>query len=71
VDSPTHHWLVAHPGALVTIDLPARTLSAENGLAVRFNFDPFEAHCLIHGVDELKFLMSHADQIAAYEARIA
>ena len=69
VDRPMHEWLLAHDGATATIDLPNRTLSIEGGPSATFPFDPFAAKCLIEGIDELDFLVSHARQIDAYEAQ--
>jgi 3-isopropylmalate/(R)-2-methylmalate dehydratase small subunit len=71
VEDSAHAWLLDHPGALVTIDLAARTLSAEGGPSVRFPFDPFAAHCLLNGVDEMGYLLSHLPQIQDYETREA
>jgi 3-isopropylmalate/(R)-2-methylmalate dehydratase small subunit len=67
VDEPAHRWLLEHSNVQVTIDLPARTLTADGGPTVMFPFDPFAAHCLVHGIDELGFLLSHADRIRQYE----
>ena len=67
VDAQTHAFLLAHPGTEVTIDLEAQTLRSNQGEA-RFPIDPFSRHCLLHGVDELGFLLAHEPQIAAFEA---
>lgn len=67
IDGPTHAWLLAHEGATATIDLPRRTLSMAGGPSATFPFDPFTAHCLIHGCDELGFLLAHADAITTFE----
>jgi len=69
VDKPMHEWLLVHDGATATIDLPNRTLRVEGGPTAKFPFDPFAAKCLIEGIDELDFLLSHARQISAYEAQ--
>jgi 3-isopropylmalate/(R)-2-methylmalate dehydratase small subunit len=62
-----HQWLLQNPGARVTIDLESCTLAAEGGPTAEFPFDSFAAHCLINGVDELGYLLSHAGAIARYE----
>ena len=69
VDEPTSAWLISHPGAEVTIDLIAGTLTLPTGLAVTFPLEAFARHCLLQGVDELTFLLEGRDQIEAYERR--
>ena len=67
VDETTHQWLLANPGAEVTVDLEACTLTLPTGVAVSFPIDAFSRYCLLNGVDELGFLLSQEAAIAAYE----
>ncbi|RPI13660.1 MAG: 3-isopropylmalate dehydratase small subunit [Lysobacterales bacterium] len=69
VDEATHAWLVANPGAEVEIDLDATTITLPDGRAVRFPVESFARYCLMNGVDELGYLLSQAEAIAAYERR--
>ena len=69
VDETTHGWLVAHPGAEVEIDLPDSLLRLPDGRAVHFLVEAFSRYCLMNGIDELGYLLSHADAIDAYERR--
>jgi 3-isopropylmalate/(R)-2-methylmalate dehydratase small subunit len=69
VDEATHQWLLAHPGAEIEIDLETCSLKLPDGTAVKFPIEPFARYCLLNGVDELGFLLSQQDAIAAYEAR--
>ena len=69
VDEATGQWLLAHPGAEVTIDLPSTTLRLPTGQAVAFPIEGFARYCLINGVDELGFLLAREREIAAYEQR--
>jgi 3-isopropylmalate/(R)-2-methylmalate dehydratase small subunit len=69
VDDATHAWLIANPGAEVTIDLEKCTLALPDGRSVTFPIDGFARYCLLNGVDELGFLLSKQAEIAAYEAR--
>jgi 3-isopropylmalate/(R)-2-methylmalate dehydratase small subunit len=69
VDRNAHAALLAAPGAEVHVDLEAQTLTLPGGQAVRFPIDPFARYCLLHGVDELSFLLSRAESIAAFERR--
>ena len=58
----------ANPGARVTIDLATQTLTTPSGREVRFPVDSFAKHCLLEGIDELGYLLSFEDRIAAHEA---
>jgi 3-isopropylmalate/(R)-2-methylmalate dehydratase small subunit len=69
VDDATAEWLIANPGAELTIDLATSTLSLPNGKNVKFPLEPFAAYCLMNGVDELGFLLSKNAEISAYEAK--
>ncbi len=68
VDEAHARWLIEHPGAEVEIDLMTRTLSLPDGERVEFAIEPFARHCLLHGVDELGFLLSQRAAIERYEA---
>ena len=67
VDTAVHQKLLASPGADVTVDLEAQTLTLPDGTATRFPIDPFARYCLLNGVDELAFLLGQEEAIAAYE----
>jgi 3-isopropylmalate/(R)-2-methylmalate dehydratase small subunit len=69
VDEATHGWLVAHPGAEVEIDLPGAVLRLPDGRTVHFLVEAFSRYCLMNGIDELGYLLSHSDAIDAYERR--
>ena len=70
VDEATHAWLLANPAAEIEIDLASSVLRLPDGREVAFPIEAFARYCLMHGVDELGYLLDHADAIAAYEARI-
>ena len=67
VDAPTHQWLLANPGADVTIDLATNSLSLPGQPSVKFPLDAFARYCLLNGVDELGYLRSKLPQIERYE----
>jgi 3-isopropylmalate/(R)-2-methylmalate dehydratase small subunit len=67
VDDATHEWLLAHPGAEVTVDLESSTLLLPGGARVPFPIEPFARYCLLNGVDELGFLRAKLPQIEAFE----
>ena len=67
VDQAAHARLLAAPGAEVEIDVDARTISLPGGGSASFPIDGFARYCLINGVDELGYLLSQGEAIAAYE----
>lgn len=71
VDETVHGYLLAHPGAEVTIDLESLTLALADGRRVPFPLESFARYCLMNGVDELGYLLAQSERIAAFEARQA
>jgi 3-isopropylmalate/(R)-2-methylmalate dehydratase small subunit len=73
VDAVVHSRIVEarHVDAKVrlTVDLPAQTLTLSGGPSAHFDIDPFAKECLVHGVDELGYLLDRAADIERYEAK--
>ena len=67
VDETTHGWLLANPGAEVEVDLPSSTLRLPEGRVVSFPIEAFSRYCLMHGIDELGYLLSQTDAIERFE----
>ena len=67
VDKATHAWLIANPGAEVTVDLEACEIRLPNGKAVSFPIDGFARHCILEGIDQTGFLLQQADAITQFE----
>lgn len=61
--------LAAAPGATVSVDLAAQTLTLPDGSAISFPIDAFSKHCLLEDVDELGYILQQEQAIAAYEER--
>lgn len=72
VSPETHRHLAqlveAKPEAQVTIDLESQTLTAPDGTRVTFPIDSFSKYCLIHGVDELGYLLRFDGAINDFES---
>ena len=66
VDAATLARLQASEGE-VTVDLSASTLGTPDGTTVPFPVPPFARHCLLHGIDEMQFLLGAAAEVDAYE----
>jgi 3-isopropylmalate/(R)-2-methylmalate dehydratase small subunit len=54
------------PRPELTIDLATQTLTYPGG-SVTFPIDPFNKACLLNGVDELGYILSFDEEIAAFE----
>ncbi len=68
VDDATHATLLDSPGARVSIDLAACTITVGQDGPVSFEMDGFARHCLMEGVDQLGFLLGQDDTISRFEA---
>jgi len=67
VDADTHRWLLDNPGVEVIIDITEATLELPDGKTLNFPLDGFSQHCLLEGIDQLGYLLSRSDAIAAFE----
>ena len=72
VNPVTHQrlWdLVEHdPDAQLTVDLAEEGVMLPDGSTIEFTIDPFAKRMLLAGTDELGYLLSKDDDIAAWEA---
>jgi 3-isopropylmalate/(R)-2-methylmalate dehydratase small subunit len=61
----------ADPGATLTIDLPAQTVTNHaTGRSERFDINAYKKDCLVNGLDDIDYLLANKDKIEAYEASI-
>jgi 3-isopropylmalate/(R)-2-methylmalate dehydratase small subunit len=63
--------LESNPGATVTVDLESRTVRAGQGhdaIEDSFDIDDYTRWRLLEGLDDVGITLSHADDIASYEA---
>ena len=67
LDAGSHARLLSTPGQEVTVDLEAQTVTLPGGGTASFSIDAFARYCLMNGVDELGFLLSQDQAIAAFE----
>lgn len=61
--------LAAHPGAHVQVDLSAQHVTFPDGARHPFAVDPFVKACLLDGVDEIAYTLTHLAAIEAFETR--
>jgi 3-isopropylmalate/(R)-2-methylmalate dehydratase small subunit len=57
----------AQAGYTLTANLETCTLTDANGLALRFELEPFRRHCLLHGLDDIGLTLEHEQRISVYE----
>ena len=55
------------PGSRIAIDLPAQTATLPDGTVHAFEMEPFAKACLLRGMDEIDYTLSHQDRIDAFE----
>jgi len=72
LDQETHQHLSdlleELPGATLTIRLAEQELLLSDGQTVHFPIDGFSKACLLKGMDELDYLLSFSEKIAAFES---
>ena len=56
-------------GYTLSVDLATQTVTTPAGQALHFEIDQFRKQALLQGLDNIGWTLSHADEIAAYEAR--
>ena len=57
------------PDTVLTIDLDRQTVTLPDGQQAHFAIDPYRKTCLLHGLDDLGYLLSKETEIAAFEQR--
>jgi 3-isopropylmalate/(R)-2-methylmalate dehydratase small subunit len=63
--------LHARPGATLTVDLEAQTVAGPDGVALRFEIDPFRKEMLLTGRDEIALTLDFEGRIRDFEGRYA
>ena len=61
------------PGTEITVNLEHQEVVVHDGrnTAMAFDFDPFQKHCLLNGLDDIGITDEHGELIDAYEAKHA
>lgn len=67
VDTDTHRYLLENPGIELLIDVGQSRITLPDGRCVTFPMDRFARHCLVAGIDQLDYLLQHAEAIGRYE----
>ena len=59
------------PGTEITVDLEHQHVIVHDGRneAMAFEFDPFQKHCLMNGLDDIGMTLEHIDKIDNYETK--
>ncbi|CAM6002433.1 unnamed protein product [Sphagnum balticum] len=52
----------------LTVDLEKQVVSSPGANEFTFNFDPFRKHCILHGLDDIDYILSHAKEISEFRA---
>lgn len=51
---------------LLEIDLEAQEVTEPDGKKTKFTYDPFRKHCLLNGLDDLDYIISHREEVDKY-----
>lgn len=70
VDRALRAELLHASSAALTVDLTTQTLASEGRTLAHFSIDPFAKLCLVRGIDELEYLLSAEERIAAHERTV-
>lgn len=62
--------LHAKPGAQITIDLPAQTVTGPNGATYQFDIEPSRKDKLLNGLDDISITERYQEQMKAFEAKL-
>ncbi|CAM4136320.1 3-isopropylmalate dehydratase small subunit [Bordetella tumbae] len=57
------------PGSAVTVDLVEQIVVSPTGTRYRFDIDAAHRESLLKGLDDIELVMTHLDQIKAFEAK--
>jgi 3-isopropylmalate/(R)-2-methylmalate dehydratase small subunit len=57
----------ADASARITVDVAGQTVGLVGGPPSRFDIDPFAKECLVHGIDELGYLLARLPGIERHE----
>ncbi|MBH97980.1 MAG: 3-isopropylmalate dehydratase small subunit [Rhodospirillaceae bacterium] len=70
ITEQTHQWLLANPGAEISLDIEHKYLVLPDGRKEEFPLENFSRYCLLNGIDQLGFLMDNDSAISSYEDRM-
>jgi len=71
VVNATLAYLQAHPGARIQVDLEAQQVVLPDSGPHRFDIAAFARQCLLEGLDEIDYTLTHLAQLQAFERRHA
>ena len=53
----------------IEVDLENEEINLPEGKKLKFNYDPFRKHCLLNGLDDIDYLLSHREDIDAFRKK--
>jgi 3-isopropylmalate/(R)-2-methylmalate dehydratase small subunit len=59
------------PSINITVDLPNQSVQLPNQAEQKFEIDPYRKQCLLEGLDDIGYTLSHLARIKTYEANLA
>jgi 3-isopropylmalate/(R)-2-methylmalate dehydratase small subunit len=60
------------PGTVVEVNLPEQRITNQTtGESERFEINAYKKHCLIHGLDDIDYLLTNKQKIEEYERQVS
>ena len=50
----------------ISVNLESQTVTLSDGRSIPFTYDPFRKHCLLQGLDDLDYILSHKEPIKRF-----
>ncbi len=66
VSKQEHQFLLSQNASQIKVDLKEQNITCCNN-TIPFEIEPFARYCLLNGIEQLDFLMSHLPEIEKYE----
>ncbi len=66
ISKQQHQFLLSKNGSKISVDLEKKTISCVNKI-MSFALEPFARYCLLNGIEQLDFLISHLSDIDNFE----
>jgi len=66
ISTPEHQFLLSQNGSKISIDLENKTITCLDKV-MSFELESFARYCLLNGIEQLDFLISHLSDISNFE----
>lgn len=68
IDKSSHQFLLQQNAQAISVNIETQTITVKDKV-FEFSLEPFTRFCFLNGMDQLKFLLSHEQQIQDFESQ--